>query len=107
MMGVDILMLGLASELVGVLVSNLDLDCALFISLPKTHYEKSENRRQCLVWAEVDTRKTEEREKPFFDVYAWDSHFLHVAYLFTRLSFSSESTVANASFLSICLGMAL
>lgn len=67
MMGVDILMLGLASELVGVLVSNLDLDCALFISLPKTHCEKSENRRQCLVWAEVDTRKKDRRarETPF------------------------------------------
>ncbi|KAJ4280614.1 hypothetical protein NW764_004962 [Fusarium oxysporum] len=71
--GCDILMLSLASQLVGVLVSNLDLDRVLFIDLPRRITRRARLGKDIMFWAEADTRKErekEEREKPFFDVYA-------------------------------------
>jgi hypothetical protein len=67
--GCDILMLSLASQLVGVLVSNLDLDRVLFIDLPRRITRRARLGKDIMFWAEADTRKErekEEREKPFF-----------------------------------------
>ncbi|KAK7589485.1 hypothetical protein V3481_008467 [Fusarium oxysporum f. sp. vasinfectum] len=94
--GCDILMLSLASQLVGVLVSNLDLDRVLFIDLPRRITRRARLGKDIMFWAEADTRKErekEEREKPFFDVYA------RMGFPFSsRSSVSFQSSVAKASF---------
>ena len=68
-------MLSLASQLVGVLVSNPDLETCVRRRFDQAHNKNSESWGGCHVRADVGTRKKEERQKPFLMFYAWDSHF--------------------------------
>lgn len=61
--GCDILLLSLASQLVGVLVSNLDLDRALFIDLPRRITRRARLGKDIMFWAEADTRKERKKER--------------------------------------------
>jgi hypothetical protein len=103
--GCDILMLSLASQLVGVLVSNLDLDRAFFIDLPRRITRRARLGKDIMFWAEADTRKERKKsERNLFLMFthAWDSHFLHVA---MRSSVSFQFSIANASLLPRNAGM--